>query len=296
MLNHGSIYTIASGATLLVMALAAVLNIATAADEAKYLEKYPDLRGQWMGVLRTRPGLPGQPSFDASKPWGKGQEAPLTAEYQAILEENLKSQKEGGTFDWLGATCLGFGMPLIAYGFEPQEFIVTPETTYILINWVEHNRRIYTDGRDWPKEIEPTLTGYSIGRWIDEDGDGIYDVLEVETRGPFKGPRAYDATGLPLHVDNQSVFKERIFRDKADPTILHDVVTVIDNALARPWIVDKKYRRNSRYRWTESSCIETNSMVAIGRESYFMSADGMLMPVRKNQPPPDLRYFRDWTK
>jgi hypothetical protein len=33
-------------------------------------------------------------------------------------------------------------------------------------------------------------------------------------------------------------------------------------------------------------------MVAIGRESYFMSADGMLMPVRKNQPPPDLRYFK----
>ena len=121
-------------------------------------------------------------------------------------------------------------------------------------------------------------------------------MLEVETRGPFKGPRAYDASGLPLHFDNQSVFKERIFRDKADPAILHDVVTVIDNALTRPWVVDKKYRHNSRYRWTESSCIETNSMVAIGKESYFMSADGMLMPVRKNQPPPDLRYFKDWTK
>ena len=48
-------------------------------------------------------------------------------------------------------------------------------------------------------------------------------MLEVETRGPFKGPRAYDATGLPLHFDNQSIFKERIFRDKDDPKILHDV-------------------------------------------------------------------------
>jgi len=208
MLNHRSIYAIASGVALLVMALVAVPDIATAGDETKY----PDLRGQWMGVLRARPGLPGQPSFDASKPWGKGQEAPLTAEYQAILEENLKSQKEGGTFDWLGATCLGFGMPLIAYGFEPQEFIITPETTYILINWVEHNRRIYTDGRDWPKEIEPTLTGYSIGRWIDEDGDGRYDVLEVETRN-FTGPRVFESTGLPLHADNQTIVKERIYLD-----------------------------------------------------------------------------------
>jgi hypothetical protein len=40
---------------------------------------------------------------------------------------------------------------------------------------------------------------------------GRYDVLEVETRGPFKGPRVYDFTGLPLHHDNQSVFKERIY-------------------------------------------------------------------------------------
>ncbi len=142
MLKHRSIHAIASGAALLVIALATAPDVATAADETKYETKYPDLRGQWMGVLRTRPGLPGQPSFDASKPWGKGQEAPLTAEYQAVLEQNLKSQKEGSFFDWLGATCLGFGMPLITYGFEPQEFIVTPETTYILINWIEHNPRI----------------------------------------------------------------------------------------------------------------------------------------------------------
>jgi hypothetical protein len=293
MLKHRSIHAIASGAALLVMALATAPNTATAGDEAKY----PDLRGQWLGVLRTRPGLPGQPSFDASKPWGKGQEAPLTAEYQAILEENLKSQKEGSMFDWLGATCLGFGMPLIAYGFEPQEFIVTPETTYILINWVEHNRRIYTDGRDWPTAIEPTLTGYSIGRWIDEDGDGRYDVLEVETRG-FKGPRHYDAAGLPLHHDNQSVFKERIYLDKNDKNVMHNEITVYDHALTRPWTVTRDLRRNPNPRpaWREFICTENNPYVSIGKETYYLSADGMLMPMRKGQPAPDLRYFTDAQK
>jgi hypothetical protein len=40
----------------------------------------------------------------------------------------------------------------------------------------------------------------------------------------------------------------------------------------------------------------SNSMIAIGRESYFMSGDSMLMPVRKNQPPPDLRYFKQSQK
>jgi hypothetical protein len=35
-------------------------------------------------------------------------------------------------------------------------------------------------GRDWPKNIEPTYSGYSIGRWIDEHSDGRYDVLRTK--------------------------------------------------------------------------------------------------------------------
>ncbi len=54
-------------------------------------------------------------------------------------------------------------------------------------------RRIYTDGRAWPAKITPTFAGYSIGKWLDEDGDGRYDTLVVETRG-FKGPRTFDGT------------------------------------------------------------------------------------------------------
>jgi hypothetical protein len=34
--------------------------------------------------------------------------------------------------------------------------------------------------------------GYSIVKWIDEDGDSKYDVLEAETRY-FKGPRMFAA-------------------------------------------------------------------------------------------------------
>jgi hypothetical protein len=32
--------------------------------------------------------------------------------------------------------------------------------------------------------------------------------------------------------------------------------------------------------------------VALGKEDYFLSADGLLMPARKDQAPPDLRYFK----
>jgi hypothetical protein len=125
-------------------------------------------------------------------------------------------------------------MPMVMNAHSPMEIILLPETTYIRVDHIrDTRRRIYTDGRDWPAEIEPTFDGYSIGKWIDTEGKGRYDVLEVETRG-FKGPRAYDASGLPLHRDNNSVFKERIYLDKANPNILHDDITVTDSALTRP--------------------------------------------------------------
>src|SRR5262249_32414601 len=114
----------------------------------------------------------------------------------------------------------------------------------------------------------------------------------AETRGPFKGPRSYDPSGLPLHFDNESVFKERFFLDKNDPNTLHDILTTIDHALTRPWTVDKRYRRNAdpRAQWSEYYCGENNAQIVIGDEHYFL-ANGFLMPVRKGQKPPDLRYF-----
>jgi hypothetical protein len=259
-----------------------------AADQAKY----PDWQGQWARFVVR--GIPGQAGHDQTKPGGFGQEAPLTVEYRAVLEASLADQENGGIGNMPVAVCFPAGMPNMMMAFGPLEYVITPGTTYILINWDDHNRRIFTDGRDWPADIEPTYSGYSIGTWIDQDGDGTYDVLEVETRGPFKGPRAYDTTGLPLHFDNQSIFKERIYLDSADPNILHDEITVIDNALTRPWTVDKKYVRNlnPRPKWPEYYCGEHNQQLVIGKEHYFLSADGRLMPTRKDQPPPDLNFFK----
>ena len=228
---------------------------------------------------------------------GLGQQAPLTPEYQAILEASIADQEAGGHGNYPSASCLAQGMPIIMTAFEPLEFIVTPETTYVLINNNDHNRRIYTDGRDWPEEFDPTFQGYSIGRWVATNHDGRHDVLEVETRG-FKGPRAYDPSGLPLHRDNQSVIKERIYLDPANPNIMHNEITVIDHGLTHPWTVDKRYRRspNPRPTWREHICAENNPHVHIGKENYYLSADGLLMPTKKDQAPPDLRYFKKAAK
>ena len=280
----------------IVVAALAILASGVQASEGQY----PDWRGAWARFVVR--GLGGQPSFDQTKPWGLGQQAPLNAEYKKILEDSIADQSKGGQGNFAGhAQCLPAGMPLMMIAFRPLEFVVTPDTTYVLIGGSDHYRRIFTDGRDWPKEIEPTYSGYSIGRWIDEDGDGRYDVLAVETRGPFKGPRAYDATGLPLHFDNQSVFMERIRRDKVEPNVLHDEITVIDHALTRPWVVDKKYVRDLDWRpdFDEAYCTENSALITIGKNLYFLSGDDMLMPSRKDQSPPDLRYFnptRDQTR
>jgi hypothetical protein len=272
-----------------VFAIAAALTVAIGAQAAEDA-KYPDWSGAW---IRIPVKLATQPSHDQTKPWGLGQQAPLTPEYQKILEDSIADQAKGGLGNFPTTLGRAAGMPHMMMGFTPMEFVVTPETTYILVGMYDHYRRIFTDGRDWPTQIEPTFAGYSIGRWVDEDGDGRYDTLEVETRG-FKGPRAYDETGLPLHFDNQSIFRERIYRDKADPSIIHDEITTIDRALTRPWTVDKKYVRDPDPRpvWPEYYISEGNGQIAIGNENYFLSGDGLLMPAKKNQAPPDLRYFK----
>jgi hypothetical protein len=278
----------ATRAVLLAIVIAAtMMPPAQAFDQARY----PDLHGQW------RRAETGTFRFDPSKPWGPGQEAPLSAEYQSIFDANLVSQAAGGQGIGVTYTCQSPGMPRVTNGYGPTEFVVTPETMHILVENIYDSRRIYTDGRAFPEAFEPSLLGYSIGQWIDLDGDGRYDELDVETRG-FKGPRAYDASGIPLHRDNQSVVKERFFLDKTDPVILHDEVTVFDHALTRPWTVLKSYRRQSDLQppWVEYVCNESNNHVHIGNENYMLSGDGMLMPTKRGQRPPDLSLFVSPTK
>jgi hypothetical protein len=273
------------GSIVLAAALLATIAGARAADEAKY----PDWRGQWSRINIA----PGPASFDPTKTVGAGQRAPLTPEYQAIHAAGLADMAAGGFGDDRTNSCFSPGMPRIMNVYTPMEILVTPEAIHILINNIRDNRRIYTDGRDWPAEIDPSYAGYSIGQWIDTGGTGRYDALEVETRG-FKGPRFYDDTGLPLHHDNQTIVRERIYLDPADRNIMHDAITVIDHALTRPWSAIKNYRRNQLARplWPENSCVEQNQHVRIGEDTYMLSADGLLMPVKKDQAPPDLRYFK----
>ena len=66
-----------------ICAIGAALSMAISGAQAADDNKYPDLKGQWERfVIR---GVNGQ--FDQTKPQGRGQQAPLTPEYQHKADE-----------------------------------------------------------------------------------------------------------------------------------------------------------------------------------------------------------------
>ena len=109
----------------------------------------------------------------------------------------------------------------------------------------------------------------------------------------MKGPRAMDQSGLPLHENNATIVKERLYRDKNEHDLFHDEVTTIDDAFTQPWTVKKSFRREPEDRdWVENVCEEGNNYVGIGKEIYYLSGDGKLMPAKKDQEPPNLQIFQ----
>ncbi len=265
------LFVIASGA--------GFANSACAADA-----RYPDWTGAW---VRREAG-----TFDPARPAGLPQAPPLNEEYQKVFEKSVADQAAGGQGNNPMAACVPPGMPRMTIGYGVGlEFIVTPDVTYVILGEpMMQVRRIFTDGRAWPKDIEPAFTGYSIGRWEAAREPGVYDTLVVETRA-VKGPRAYDSSGMPFHKDNSTLVFERISLDRANPDILRDEVTTHDKALTRPWSVNRTYHRKRQPIWQETTCGEDEHQVKIQGEHYFLDADGFLTPTRRGQPPPVLKNF-----
>jgi hypothetical protein len=229
--------------SVMVSGLAAIAFVAAVTGVRAFDEtKYPNWRGQWSAPLAYQFGT--NPSWDQTKAQGLAQEAPLTPEYQTLHEASLADVAAGGHGLDRDFLCITPGMPRMMNVYSTLEILVFPDTTYMLLGFVNDIRRIYTDGREWPAEIEPTYAGYSIGKWIDSDGDGRCDVLEVET------PRVQGAAHTRQHRNPQ----------------------------ARPL-------------WREAECVENNAHIRIGNQNYMLSGDGLLMPAKKDQSSPNLRYF-----
>src|SRR5262245_37250768 len=138
-------------ATALVSMLMTMMSAGSgrAADDMKYPTNW---KGQWSRVIYRNVEVQG--AFVQTKHWGRGQEAPLTPEYQKVHEDSMEDQKNGGLGNYPTARCLPSGMPRMMT-FSTHEYVITPETTYILLSGSDHPRRIFTDGRDWQKDPKP---------------------------------------------------------------------------------------------------------------------------------------------
>src|SRR5437773_7265843 len=87
---------------------------AQAADDGKYPTNW---KGQWTRVVYRNVEVQG--AFVQTKPWGVGQEAPLTPEYEKVHRDSMEDQKNGGLGNYPTARCLPSGMPrMMTFGFQ----------------------------------------------------------------------------------------------------------------------------------------------------------------------------------
>jgi hypothetical protein len=171
---------------------------------------------------------------------------PYTSAYEARYEAVLAQTKSGMATDPVGK-CLPPGFPRIMTTPMPLEFILEPHRTTILFEGFFQLRRIWTDGRAHPDDLELTYNGHSIGHW---EGD----TLVVDTVG-LRGDTIFDVTGAP-HSDAPRV-TERIRR--TGPNTREDQLTLDDSkAFTKPWVVTRIYRREPNWEIAEYVCEENN--------------------------------------
>ena len=169
---------------------------------------------------------------------------PYRADYEARYESTLKATGEGRASDPT-AGCLPPGFPRIMGTPYPLEFIVQADKVTILFEAYSQVRRIYTDGRKHPDDLDPSYNGHSIGHW---EGD----TLVVDTVG-LRGDTVFDVSGAP-HSDAMHVV-EHIRR--ASPESIEDRILIEDpKALTKPWSVLRTYERKPDWTLAEYVCEE----------------------------------------
>jgi hypothetical protein len=163
---------------------------------------------------------------------GRGQNPPLSAEYQKIFDEHLANAAAGRPTGDPTANCLPPGMPRVMTMTYPMEITIGPDRVLIYAEWDEQVRRIFTDGRPLSAEPEPSYNGESVGHW---EGDFL-----IATSYGFRQDTNMESSGLPK--SEKAIAYERIWL--ADDDTLRDEITIVDPvAFSKPWTVTKTYKR-----------------------------------------------------
>jgi hypothetical protein len=130
---------------------------------------------------------------------------------------------------------------------SPWKIVELPGLTIVLYESRTIFRQIFTDGRPFPRDMNPTWQGYSVGTW---DGD----TFVVDTRGS-NGKGWLDTNGHPvtdaLHVVERYTRKDFGHMDVA--------ITIDDpGAYTRPWTVVEPAVYQADTELIEYICEENN--------------------------------------
>jgi hypothetical protein len=158
---------------------------------------------------------------------------------------------------------------------DSVEFLFTPGRV-TLTNESGLIRRIYTDGRPVPRDVEATNTGVSVGHW---DGE----TLVVETVGINPDAKYPGPTPGARPIGKNVRITERIAL-KGDNTLEFDVTVVAPDVLTAPDRRKRLYSRASKQAAREVSfCVDRDRSIdaATGKQRFDMTPPKDLPP-----PPP----------
>jgi hypothetical protein len=171
----------------------------------------------------------GQAKFDAARPGFGSRRVPPTEDNDPVLICDPQ----------------GFPRAMSLENPEPMEFIQIRGRILQFMEWNHNWRTIWIDGRDLPKDLEPTWYGYSVGKW---EGD----TLVVNTTG-LDERTWLDPLGHP-HSDALRV--EEHYRRVNHDTMEFTMKVDDPKAYTQPWMLVKikVLKLNPKYEIQEAIC------------------------------------------
>jgi hypothetical protein len=216
--------------------------------------KLPDWSGVWSmqgGTVFDRASQTGQ---GGSTTPGVREHPPYNAEWEAIYAANLAKRDAARYPDVISNCGVPVGYPRILNLPDPYEFVVRPESFWIVTENGPNIMRVYTDGREVlkPEERWGTYTGDSAGHW---EGDTLV-FQTVGLKGSRDGDSILDRTGVVLSDAAEGLTRIR----KIDANTIEAVMTITDSkAFTKPWTVTKQFRKMpAGTRLYDYGCAENN--------------------------------------
>ncbi len=144
------------------------------------------------------------------------------------------------------------GVPRAYFHARPFEVMQIPGR--LILHYEEYNtfREIWTDGREIPKDPDPTWNGYSVGHWQG-------DALIVDTVG-FNGKTWVDNAGHP--VTESLHLTERFHRIDRDHMAI-DFTFDDPKALTKPFTYKRTYNLHPDWEIAEYFCTDSD------KEEFF---------------------------